>query len=758
MPDEDLQGQVAQLIQDNLQHQAQNDQNFMQFGLMKARSNLFFDDNSMIEYLASERFPNDPSASLRYSYQDGELVFRDHDETIKPVFAPGEDVGWLERSFVPNIVPATTLVADIGGGMAGATAGFKAGANLGVRFGIRHPAALAALSLGGAAIGGFTGNFLIGGTARTGREALIDQFYNLPPEEIAAAYQDLMVSSGFSAIPLGAGPTKNIANKFVGREDSLKYLMNLRATNQEIIDEAAEMGIRLTAPEAAQVATRGVSLQYFLSMQPQLNSARQFYNSRAAQTREAVEAFAETLGSGTSQFGDVGARVANAAKRAMTALAERRRTRATRLYDGIRNAPEPVNVDTSAIIKDIDDRLANPELDTSVREAYEGFKKALFDDDGNQIQNLMSLHDRRAGQIETLIKANLGDDAGTQLISLRENLTSLFDMADDTYRLARRVYDPTKPALQMVERSAIGRLSNLMTDRQTSRAVSQMFDPNVSVQSLRNAKRVLGAVDADAWRDAKKMFVVTKLDDLMRQSIDQGLPQFQQFFAKSNVNRMMQELLEPAEYQSFSSMIEMIGKAMSIPKGSSATQPFLAIERQLSSEAAGLGTKALQLSLAALRLPGRILTGTVGEDVVGAIASRQADAYYQTLSDAIFDPDSIGDIQKAYQYFMPMEYGMKQGAIRGVTEGVDVLTEEGDRPYTPTEGQRERIIQQLQQEQEALDQSPQASLDVDIFQGLGAGPAIDIDPSMSPTILPSASDREIAMRRNSQRSGIGSLV
>ena len=750
--------QTARLIEQQSLNEADQSQQSMSYGLMKARSNLFFDDDSRIEYLASEKFPDDPSASLRYRYKDGELIYRDYDGTDKAVFAPGEDVNWFESSVVPNIVPFTTFTSDVAGGMAGASAGFKKGVELSKR--ITHPAAKAAIILGSAAIGGFGGNYIAGGVARGGRLKLIDMFHNLPPEEIYAAHQDLLVSSGFSAIPFGAGPVRGVVNKFVGKEDNLRYLMNLRRDNQTIIDEAAQMGIQITQAEAADIGTRAINIQYFLSRQPQIESVRKFYNGRAAKTREAVEVLAHSFGSMKQQFGDVGQRVAAAGKWAIDELGKRRKARATKLYDGIRNAPEPVLVDTTPIIKNIDSQLANPELDPDVVESLTAFKKLLFDKDDNQIQNMMSLHDRRAGSIENLIKENIGTDQGSRLISLREDLTTMFDVADDTYQLARRVYDPTKPALQMTERSAIGKLSRIMTDKQTSRAVLDLFDPNVSIQSVRNAKRVLRVVDPETFKDAKKMFITTKLDDLMRQSIDEGLPQFQQFFAKSKVNKMMKEMLEPDEYQSFNRMIEIIGKAMSVPKGGSPTQPLLALEKALAADTAGLGQKTVKFLLSAIRLPGRILQGTVGDDMMKNIAMRQADSYYKALADSLFDPDAVINIEKAYQYFAPLEFGVKQAVTRGTAEGIDAITEEGDEPYSPTDQQIKAMRQQLEQQQEGLN-NPQSSLDINMFENMqpsGLGDATGgFDPSMSPTILPSASDREIAMRMNAKRSGISSL-
>ena len=256
------------------------------------------------------------------------------------------------------------------------------------------------------------------------------------------------------------------------------------------------------------------------------------------------------------------------------------------------------------------------------------------------------------------------------------------------------------------------------------------------------------------------MFITTKLDDLMRQSIDEGLPQFQQFFAKSKVNKMMQEMLEPDEYQSFNRMIEIMGKAMSVPKGGSPTQPLLALEKQLAQDTAGLGYKASEFLLSSIRLPGRIFNGVVGDDLMRNISMKQADSYYKALADALFDPDGAVNIEKAYQYFAPLEFGVKQAGTRAAAEGIDQVTEDPQQ-YTPTAQQRESIVDQLKRQQEEL-RNPQSSLDINMFEDMPQsgleGMASGFDASMSPTILPSASDREIAMRMNAKRSGIGSLV
>jgi hypothetical protein len=66
-------------------------------------------------------------------------------------------------------------------------------------------------------------------------------------------------------------------------------------------------------------------------------------------------------------------------------------------------------------------------------------------------------------------------------------------------------------------------------------------------------------------------------------------------------------------------------------------------------------------------------------------------------------------------------------------------------------------------EQQGNLENTQGALNLPLFEDIQPGGSFGptesgFDPSMSPTILPSASDREIAMRRNAQRSGIGSLI
>jgi hypothetical protein len=754
----------------------------------KAVSNLFFDDNSALEYLAEQRFPGDPTAVFRYSYEDGELVYEDEDGNKVPEFEGLEDATAFEEYFMPNIIPATTIAADIGGGMYGAGKGFEKGLEFLQKSKIKNPVAASTILLGSAALGGFTGNLAVGGVQRTGREALLDYFYNTPPEELAAARNDLLVSSAFSAIPFGAGPAKQLINKFRGKEDSLQYLISLRKDVQGTIDEAAKMGIDLTPAEAADFATRAVDLQYFLSRQPQLTAVRDFYQSRARRVAGAVETFANKIGSmQPGRYGSVNDQAAAAAKAAIKEIRQRRKDRAKRLYDSLEGQ---VEVDITPLLSRLDDLIADNTQSKTLREDLKRFKDSLIDDveveravldkttgmprldnEGNPLMervveqqpvtDLMALHRRRASDIEVIVKDNLNNPNGGPIVGLREDLTSLLDAADisGTYELARRVYDPTKSSAQLIEQSAIGRLTDLVTDKQTARAVKEIFNPDVSIQSMRNSKRVLKTVDPEGWKEVKKYFIQGKLDELTRQTNELGLPAFSDYFSRPNNQKMMQELLEPEEYQNFAKLIDLMDRALkTVPRGGSATQPLLAAEKALGEEVGTSGSAAARLLLGTIRLPGRLASGQVFDETLNAIKMKQMESYYQALAAVMFDPNAADTIGDAYKYFNRIGYTAGQGVARGVEKSVDAVTEDSNRVYQPNEDD----IKRIQEEIKALEgnQSPMSEkADVPIFNALppmtGAMSRTEMPGA---TVLPSEQDRELAMRLRQSKSGIAGLV
>ena len=747
------------------------------FALRKAKAALFFDDQSMLEFLASERFPDDPLAPYRYEMIDGDIFYRDEENNLQREFERPEDAGVLDQYLYPNIVPATTVVADMAGAIKGAQKGFEQGVKLAQRSPVKHPAALAGIVLGSTAVGGATGAFATGAAARGARGLLIDQFYNLPPEELEAAAKDLGLSVAFSAIPFGQGPVRELFTKFRGREEALKYLVNLRAGVQGTIDEAAKMGFKLTPAEAADVGSGalGVQLQYFLSRQPQIVRIQQMYGSRAQKTREAINAFADSIGSMASKtFGSPAERVAAASREAMKELTRRRKERSGKLYQIVRENPNQVEVDTSSVIAKLDEIISDSARPQTLRSAAEEFKETLMmrtvNEQGEEVSrpltNLMQIHDRRTSDMESIVKSNLGTSIAGDVIKFREEVTDLLDEADPLYNLARRVYDPTKPNLQATERSAIGRMARIFegADKSVARSIKDIFDPDISVRSMRNAKRVLKAQDPQVWQDVKKFFVNDKLDQFTRvQTIEEGVPSFQRYFATPKNKAMMRELMEPEEFETFEKMLGFMDMAFNrVPRGGSQTQPLTVLDDELSSQASNLSGDAKKLLLSALRAGPRVFTGSIGDEYLRRLSQKQREAYYDKLVNVLLDDPNPGEVfDEAFQFlnsddFARIMSSMQTKGQAGLRAGEAAVEEyqdqtSGQQGYEPTPEDLDRMTKELEQMQ-----PPQSSIDMPIFEDLPVTPAPPMgDPSLlGPSVLPRAADREIAARR----SGIAGLV
>ena len=717
------------------------------YTLRKIRSNLFFDDETRVQFLANQRFPNEDKPADRYFNENGTLFYLDDNGQFQKEFPDNDVVGFFKGTVAPNLVPAATFLADVGGGMAFAKTGFKIGQNLPLPPPYKQIGTVVTTALGG-----LIGTFLSGGTARLGREGAIQTFYNVPPEELSAMMDDLEVSSLFGAIPFGQGATRGLINKFRGKEDSLKYLSNLKGDVDKIVQDAKkQFGIDLTIAEASEIGSRGRKIQRFLAEQPNIEKFSKFYADRSSQAKEAIEVLADKFGGTGKVFGDTPTALANRMAEVVEELTKRRKFRAGKFYDKLKDAGY-IKVDgIENIVKQIDDAMSSvksPSADTIKN--FTKFKKMFYDQDGQLVDDLMSLDARRTTEMRRLAskltKAGTGD--GAAMFGIMDDLAHLMDETEPLYNLARRIYDPNKPALQLVAKSAIGKYAKFVTDKKAANALKDVFDPNVSARSLRNVKRILQTVDPELYKLAKKDFLLSQLSRFGKEGrLERGLPNFQAHFSQKNVKDAMKVMLEPEEFASFYKLNDYLGKAFSIQKGGSPTQPFFAMGVELANEVPkGVRRGALEASLATQRLLRNLVTLNFGDDIAQSIALRQNEAYQNQLADYLLTGQPIEDVIKVFDTY---GYTKAQGLIRGADEAVDYVSD--DDVIYKEERQKRELDAELKNimNQQSINATPQ--INVPIFDV-----PEDNTETLSPSILPNEKDREIALRDMS--SGIGSLA
>jgi len=738
--------------------------------LRKSKANLFMDDDAMIDFLASERFPNDPYASLRYEEKDGELGYYDNNGRFIKEFENLGDYGFLYDTAIPNVIPATTFVADLYGGIKGAQKGFQAGlrmvANPALPFG-KTPITAGLTMAGMTGAGGYAGTQITGGVAREARLQLINSFYNLPPEEIVAQQKNLMNESYWAAIPFGMGPTRKLVQKFLGKEDTLAQIVALRGSVDEILEESRRLGVPLTPAEAAEIGNPSRTLQHFLSMQPQVGKITEFYGSRADVVRKTIEDMADNIGSvGRKTSGDINRDLSIAMQDIMEVIAKRKEDKARVLYKAIEQTPGGIQLpkeNLELIIKRIDDHIAGKVFDDKTGKQIsqydpsdetlanlKKFKSFFYNKDGDLITNLMSYDARKNSGIAELLKAT--KDAGTKdfklLVGLKDDLVGLMDEVEPMYRQARRLWDPTVPSRLALEKSIVGKFGNIFTDQQSSRAMKILFDPNQSSRTLNKAARLLKTTHPELWQDVKKEYIMQSLSKFSNyEKLEQGIPAFTKFFANgTKQDDLMKTVLDPKEYDTFRRTLDFMGKAFSIQRGSSATQPFTSLVEKLTSEAKSIGIKSINGLLGVLRFPGRVATGQVGDDATRYIATKQADKYMQAIADVLTSDKSLDEVNRVYNYFDELSYAVPQAVLDAGSEIKKEILE-SDRPYQGSGGTN---FKDLENKIDSVNPDTTSSLiNIPAFPDTGK-----INPAVSPTVLPNPQDRELAMRR----SGLASLV
>tara|TARA_R110000823_G_scaffold73740_1_gene169628 strand:+ start:1425 stop:3758 length:2334 start_codon:yes stop_codon:yes gene_type:complete len=755
------------------------EQNQDNYTLRKLKANLFMDDDSMIEFLASERFPNNNNAADKYVNIDGDLYYENlsgqanfDGKKYSKEFPDNSRVGFFNDTITPNLIPASTVGADIYGGMAGLKQGYKVGTQLAK--GVPSVPGKFFTILGSSAVGAAGGTATVGGGQRFLRTQAIDSFYNLPPEEVAAQIEDLKLATRWGWLPFGTGTitTARLMGKFGGNREALEHVIRLRGDVQGQISKAKEFGIDITPAQASGVGDRARNIQFFLAQTPENQSIISYYRSQALQTSDAIRSMADKIGSSSGKNVDINRQLSEWGEEVIEQSIANKKRHATRIYDKLKNDPEGLSVPNMNVLIDaIDSKIAGEVLDKTTGkvirtikpadetiESLEQFKSMLYDENKALITDLMTLDARRTNSLKTIIK-QASDTGGDQkiLYGFKDDLTSLMDDASPDYALARRVYDPTKPPLQLIEKSVIGKFGKMMTDKQQANAVKNLFDPDVSIQSLRNARRVLQATNPVLLQDVKKQFILNQYDAFARTAdLSQGMPRLTAYFSGNKVQRMMKEMLSPEEFDNFYRLHDVMENAFSVPIGAAQTAKFGMEGTKLREEAFSQAPITQRLYLAAKRLPSRLpfFSSASDSELTQRIAQKQSDIYFKAITDVLIDsPDATKSIDAIYDLVGTSGYATGQSIIKGGQEVKEILSEPTVQPYTG--GQDNTSTEDLRKQIEALGNP----------QSMNTPPP----PSMAPTTTDSSlrlglagnnpATRNIAMRQEEEdKKGIAGLV
>ena len=754
------------------------------------------DQAYQMHWLAEKRFPE-----LADDMNLSDLYFLDEDDEIAYL---DPYTGEIQKEFKDSLAvdaaglvgPALQFVPELLGGAMGMTAGAVTTAPGG-----GLPGAMV-LGAAGTGAGGS-----VGAAARAGISAAFDG----PPLNVGQLSNDLMLSSAFGSIPIGAGfirgarPLLNkVSTDFPG-DDGANMLRILLTEGGDSVDNMIAMaqdrfGITLTRAEAQGLRSNAGQVQRYLQMQPSSQKLFDFYNDRALQMEDTLNAFFDEIAEGKLMTGKVGEALqemgprggtafdedlAQASQNVLKKLLEERKRRATKIYDEAfkLSEEEGLVVDISAIGDKIKAMVDDPTTGKRMRKLMSQALETITDPTtGAYKSDLRALHNAVTQDLSPLYEGVMRKGQTSlagPLAGFKGEIMDAMKIANPIYNRATKVYSADTGHLQILERSLINSLAKAAETGGAGSLplIQRMFTGNAKPAELRQLRELIQEEDPAVWQNLKANWLRTQLNDVIMSTKDPfGVPnKFLSRIGIMNPRRAFQvgrrgeqqkarkiaafeEILGPEEFIAFREALEMAQAISYIAtQGGSPTQPLTATMRALEKEASGLSRPVFTALRSIIEIPQRLLVRGF-DDMSQSAINFQREAYEDSLIRAIIDPEYALEMRAGLDKLKPYIYLTTQAVARG---GVPELIEPAMEPTKfdergmPTQmGEENLDLRRRMRELEEQTQAPSAMALPD-FDPLPMTPMPQASPiNFSPALLPNEDDREIAMRR----MGIAGLV
>jgi len=758
------------------------------------------DQAYQMHWLAEKRFPE-----LADDMNLSDLYFLDEDDEIAYL---DPYTGEIQKEFKDSIFgdamdlyglagPALQFVPELIGGAVGMTAGAVT--------------TLPGGGLPGAVIGGAAGTGTggsVGAAARAGISAAFDG----PPLNVGQLSNDLMLSSAFGAIPIGAGflsrarPLLNkVSTEFPG-DDGANMLRILLTEGGSSVDDMVAMardrfGFPLTRGEAQGLRSNAGQIQRYLQMQPSSQKLFDFYNDRALQMEDHLNAFFDEIAEGKLMTGKIGETLqemgprggtafgedlAQASQNVLKKLLEERKRRATKIYDEAfkLSEEEGLVVDISAIGDKIKAMVDDPTTGKRMRKLMSQALETITDPTtGAYKSDLRALHNAVTQDLSPLYEGAMRKGQKSlagPLAGFKGEITDAMKVANPIYNRATKVYSQDTGHLQILERSLINSLAKAAEKGGAGSLplIQRMFTGNAKPAELRQLRELIQGEDPTVWQNLKANWLRTQLNDVIMSTTDPfGVPnKFLSRIGVSNPKRAFQvgrkgeqqkarkiaafeEILGPEEFIAFKEALEMAQAISYIAtQGGSPTQPLMATMRAIEKEASGLSRPVFTALRSLIEIPQRLVVRGF-DDMSQSAINFQREAYEDSLIRAITDPEYALEMRAGLDKVKPYIYLATQATARGIDVPERMEPEkkptEFDEKGMPTQmGEENLDLRQRMRELEEQTQAPSA-MALPEFDPLPMTPMPQASPmNFSPALLPNEDDRQIAMRQQ----GIAGLV
>lgn len=524
------------------------------------------DRKEMVQYLASEMFPNEPmeQSVKRFGDRDGRIVYRADDGKLYNAQPIGY---WPPRQAAGAVLHGlgNTLPYGAGGAAAIGTAPML----------LTGPAGMAgSMSITGAAAGAgdvarqAVGDFLMGDASTNDIDLK------------SAASEAGMAALGQG---IGAGLT-GLAQKGAVRDLSH---MNPAATSNAFY-QARQAAVDITPAEATGLKSLAQQQKRFSNLPATADTMDDFYNQRDKQVVTSFQRFLDSV-SGATDAENIGRLGRTTAKGILGDIKDATRKAAKPLYDAafeegdkaiwspkmelLSGSKAVKNAMTQAVDEWGDDAIADGFGAANPRAIVEG-DILKFRTGGMPAYPNLQFWDYTKRNLDRAanIAASAGDNAKARTLGniARQLRTELDEIVPGKYAQARKAYGTGAENLETAMESALGILAETK-DTNVLAAAKHIFNPKTrSPQMVLKLRNAIESKDRNAWQAMKRLFMQDAFDDALRIS-EQGeilnpAGKIFKAFSSKKLRSVLNAAMTQTERDHFDLLRSVYKRAASVPR------------------------------------------------------------------------------------------------------------------------------------------------------------------------------------------------
>lgn len=400
----------------------------------------------------------------------------------------------------------------------------------------------------------------------------------------------------------------------------------------------------------------------YLRKHPQTSDAiQEFEKKQGEQVSGAMKAFMNKLSHEKDPYVS-GSELRAAAQGVIDDTIAKRTNTVSPLYQ--KAFSDSPGVDISKPMADIDSLIEKIPPNLPAKNVIDKVKSFFLDENGAPLTDLEKINWSKKEVDKYLKNINDPDILSTSketmgmIQEMKKRILSEVDNQSPEYAKARKAYELLTPEVKQLQDSTIGMLSRIKNDNQLVGAASTIFNGK-SPAVVESVKGYLASKNPELWdqtvaahmRNTWNSLTETQGGDL----VNAAGKMRSKLFGSADDRAMMKAALSPEQYENMEGLMTVLQRAAKGKAAQSMTQPFAAIDRELSGNAGELLKGAVGMA----ESPAKTSVGWVMKKWDDIIQSGNQVA----LLEAMTDPKATEHIKRMKMLSPNTEKGIRSASV-----------------------------------------------------------------------------------------------